>query len=195
VSAEPQRRGARIVDAILLATIEELARVGFAGLSVEEVAERAGVNKTTVYRRWATKSELVLAALTSGAGAGGEDPDTGDVRRDLLMHMRGARDGLSTPVGRGTYLALLADEPDIAEVAAQLRARGEARMRRILKRAIDRGELPQELDMEVFSEVIFGALQLRILLRRDAPANDEYLMKVIDIAVSGVSTPPAKKRR
>jgi AcrR family transcriptional regulator len=195
VKAEPHRRGSKVVDAILAATIEELARVGFAGLSVEDVSARAGVNKTTVYRRWPTKIELVLAALTAGAEGGGEEPDTGDVRSDLLVFMRDSRDRLSTPVGRGTFVALLADEPQVATVAAQLRALGDTRMRRIVKRAVARGELPRGLDMDLFGELIFGALQLRLLFRRDVPASDEYLERVIDAAVVGVNAPRARKAR
>jgi len=182
---EPQRRGAKVVDAILDAAMHELARVGFAGLSIEDGAARAGVNKTTVYRRWPTKRELVVAALTNAAIREEAMPNSGDVRRDLFEFMRGIRDVLSSPVGRSTYLALLADEPVIAGVAAEVRTRGEARMRMVIGRAIERGELPRDLDLELVGELIFGALQVRLLFKRDATVNDDYLHKVIDFVVAG----------
>ncbi|HEX6244732.1 MAG TPA: helix-turn-helix domain-containing protein, partial [Polyangiales bacterium] len=77
-----QGRSARVVEAVLQATAEELGRVGFLALRIDDVAERSGVNKTTIYRRWATKEELV-AAMLERMTLSHEVPDTGSLRGDL----------------------------------------------------------------------------------------------------------------
>src|SRR5512132_695784 len=84
--ARPRRpggRSARVRAAVLRATIAELLRTGYAGLSVEAVADRAGVHKTTVYRRWGTLQQLVTDALLAHVSAKVPQPDTGTLRSDL----------------------------------------------------------------------------------------------------------------
>src|SRR6187455_1103921 len=78
-------RSARVVSEVLSATLEAFAEQGYAGLSVEAVALRAGVNKTTIYRRWPTKADLVGAALVSLRDDDPEPPNTGSLRDDLLQ--------------------------------------------------------------------------------------------------------------
>lgn len=201
MESKPQRRGAKVVKAVLDATVQELGRQGFAGLSVEDVATRAGVNKTTVYRRWPTKSELVRAALLAANVATGELPNTGDVYGDLLEHTRGLRDRLASPVGRSIFIALLADDPAVASLAEELRRHGEARMRKILRRAIQRGELPRGLDMDLVGDVIFSQLQFRVLFVREATLSDQFLRKVIDVAIAGATdvaadrSAPSRRKR
>jgi len=196
VETEPQRRGAKVVDAILDATKGELARVGFAGLSVEDVATRAGVNKTTIYRRWPTKLELVRAALTTGAAVYHAAIDTGELRRDLLEYARNLRDGLSSPEGRSIYVALLANEPAIASLASELREEADAAVREILRRGIKRGELPRNADTELIGQMIFGALQYRVLFfREQGGVSDAYLARAIDIAIAGANAATKSSRR
>lgn len=194
METEPQRRGAKVVDAILDATKRELARVGFAGLSVEDVATHAGVNKTTIYRRWPTKLELVRAALTTGAAKVHHAAiDTGELRRDLLEYARNLRDGLSSPEGRSIYVALLANEPAIASLASELREGADAAVREILRRGIKRGELPRNADTELIGQMIFGALQYRVLFFHGEPVSDAYLAKAIELAIAGANA--TKSRR
>ena len=76
-------RSARVVEDVLKATLEEIGRAGYEALRVEDVASRSGVNKTTIYRRWPTKVDLVSAAMRHLAPAP-EPPETGSVRSDLL---------------------------------------------------------------------------------------------------------------
>src|SRR5262245_26513815 len=81
-------RASRVVRDVLQATREELDRAGYAELSVESVAALAGVNKTTIYRRWPTKSELVVAAIKEYFDQSQDFPDTGVLRSDLLEYVR-----------------------------------------------------------------------------------------------------------
>src|SRR6266487_2194893 len=83
LGTRPGGRSRRVVDEILRATAEELSTSGYAGLRIEDVAARSGVNKTTIYRRWPRKSDLVSAALLH-LWADEAPPDTGSLREDLL---------------------------------------------------------------------------------------------------------------
>src|SRR6185369_2792274 len=86
--AKARARGEPVVRDVLAATLAELAGAGYAGLRVEDVAARAKVNKTTVYRRWPTKEDLVRAALLSMTAEVSEAPNTGSLRGDLLAIAR-----------------------------------------------------------------------------------------------------------
>src|SRR3954464_11362465 len=81
-------RSARVVAEVLSATLEVFAEQGYAGFSVEAVALRAGVNKTTIYRRWPAKSDLLGAALFALRDEDPEPPDTGALREDLVQVLR-----------------------------------------------------------------------------------------------------------
>src|SRR6185437_8842867 len=81
-------RSERVVRSVLEAAVAEIARVGYVALRVDDVASRAGVNKTTIYRRWPTKPELVTAALRTIVGDQPETPDTGALRSDLIVLLR-----------------------------------------------------------------------------------------------------------
>src|SRR4051812_1829696 len=83
-------RSARVVNEVMSATLEVFAQHGYAGLTIEAVALLAGVNKTTVYRRWPSKVELLGAALVSLRDEEPEPPDTGSLREDLLQLLRQA---------------------------------------------------------------------------------------------------------
>src|SRR5436305_3436566 len=87
-AAATRRRGNVLVDAIFAATLDELADEGFAGLSIERIAERAHTGKASIYRRWGSRLELVLDALDAGLPQLDEVRDTGSTREDLLVVMR-----------------------------------------------------------------------------------------------------------
>lgn len=179
---ETQRRGAKVVDAVLAAALEELARVGFAGMSMEEVAARAGVNKTTVYRRWPTKLDLVRAALEDKA-RNKTLPDTGNVRDDLFTMVVTLWRLLATPKGRGLSLALMGADPEVAELARELRERHSA-PRDLIRRAIARGELPEDVDAGIIVESIFGAVHSRALMHR-AEVDESWARRLVDVVIDG----------
>ena len=83
-----RRRGDALLDAIYAAVMEELAEVGYPALSIERVADRARTGKASIYRRWPTRLELVLAAIDHVMPPYDDIPDTGDVREDLLVVLR-----------------------------------------------------------------------------------------------------------
>jgi AcrR family transcriptional regulator len=184
VVSEPQRRGAKVVDAILVAVVGELARVGFAGLSVEVIAERAGVNKTTIYRRWPTKSDLVIAALRDKVTRTLSPPNTGSFRDDLFVMFTTVRGMLASPEGRSLFLAMLGADRSVIEIARELRETGETAPRHIIRQAIERGEIPEGIDDELLLNAIFGALEHRLIFQQTT-VTDAVARRLIDIVVTG----------
>jgi AcrR family transcriptional regulator len=184
--ANPRPRGAPVVRAVEEATLEELARVGYGALSFDEVAARAGVNKTTVYRRWPTKPALVKAALTAFADAAPPLRESGDVREDLLAIARRWRDAMSTRHGRGLTRMLLGGcaDPGVVELAMAIRHEFEARARRILARASERGALREDADPSLVVAVIGGWI-VHMLFREQVVVEDARLERLVDLLLSG----------
>jgi len=105
-ASRPGGRTARVRERILAATVELIARDGTDGFRYEEVAERAGVHKTSVYRNWPDRDELIIEALTRHAGREVPLADTGDLRADLVEFLLALAAELTTPVGRALVSAV-----------------------------------------------------------------------------------------
>ena len=142
--------------AILGAVTELLLEVGFAGLSVEGVAARAGVGKATIYRRWSSKSELVVEAMRAKAFVVCPLVDTGDVRSDLRTMLRSLLASMQGEDGRlmAQFAAERMRHPQLAEeFQRRFVAERKAAIRQLLQRAIERGDLDAGTDVELVAEV------------------------------------------
>ena len=117
--ARARRRGAELEDAILRAAAEELTESGYAGLTMDRMARRAGTNKNTIYRRWPSRAALGIAAYRQLVAAAAPSPDTGELRRDVLEMMRRANGNWSSPAG-GLLRDLLAAAGDDPQLLAQI---------------------------------------------------------------------------
>ena len=194
VTAEaPQRgrpRSERARKAILEAASELLLARGLSAVSMDAVAERAGVSKATIYRWWPTKETLALDALyTEWAAARPHPRDTGSLRGDLLSLLRPwARLAGSRPYGR-VVAALLTEAQTDPVFAAEYRERfvepRREQAREIFRRAIERGEIPADTKVEVALDLLYGPLYHR-LLHGHAPLNDRFVREVIDMVLDGV---------
>lgn len=143
----PRRRGEALNSAIYRATLEELVENGYAGLTMERVAERAKAGKASLYRRWPSRVALVMEAvyhtLPDAAGA----PDTGSLREDLLAALRHTAAALSGPAGealRGLLGEALRDEDSARVFREKSQGAGRKLMAEITRRAVERGEIPAE---------------------------------------------------
>ncbi|MGW7057251.1 TetR/AcrR family transcriptional regulator [Streptomyces sp. NPDC054904] len=154
-AGSPQRRspavgrGSRMRAAVLAATVEELAAVGYTALTVERVAQRAGVHKTTIYRNWQHHDRLVAEALAGHFADDVPVPDTGSVEGDLRELARSLVATLTSPVGRALLATVLSDAARVPELAEIKKAFFEDRFRRavpVVTRAVERGELPVDTD-------------------------------------------------
>jgi AcrR family transcriptional regulator len=194
VTAEaPQRgrpRSERARKAILEAAAELLLARGLSAVSMDAVAERAGVSKATIYRWWPTKETLALDALyTEWAAARSQTRDTGSLRGDLLSMLRPwARLAGSRPYGR-VVAALLTEAQTDPVFGAEYRQRflepRREQVREIFRRAIERGEIPADTKVEVSLDLLYGSMYHR-LLHGHAPLNDRFVRDVVDTVLNGV---------
>lgn len=164
---ESRVRSPRKAAQIYAATIEHLAQVGYADLTVEAVADRAGVNKTTIYRSWPSKDELVAAAVTGAAALEFPIPDTGTLRGDLVEVVAAAARLLAGEPGRGVALAMLAapNRTATARAAADFFTDRLRREAVIFDRARARGEITDDVSGEQVMDLLAGALWFRMLVR------------------------------
>jgi len=194
VTAEaPQRgrpRSERARKAILEAAAELLLARGLSEVSMDAVAERAGVSKATIYRWWPTKETLALDALyTEWAAAPSQTRNTGSLRGDLLSMLRPwARLAGSRPYGR-VVAALLTEAQTDPVFGAEYRQRflepRREQVREIFRRAIERGEIPAGTKVEVALDLLYGSMYHR-LLNGHAPLNDRFVRDVVDTVLNGV---------
>jgi AcrR family transcriptional regulator len=176
--------------AILAAATELLAERGLGGMSMEEVAARAGVGKATVYRRWGSRGALALDAFLAEFSRQQPLPDTGTFRGDLLAALRGwIRSVTRTPAGR-MLAGLVAEAQRDPALAAAWRERVFEPLRTsntvLVRRAIDRGEIPADTDADVVLDLLFGSAYHR-LLQGHRPLTDQFARRVTDLIVAGVT--------
>ena len=181
-------RSAEADAAIVRSTLELLREEGFRGLSVEAVRARAGVGKATIYRRYPDKSALVRAAM-GAIHADLELPDTGSVRGDLeaafaLVYATGLDSGTLVLMPR--LLAEATSEPELhaAFTAALVEPRRGA-FHEILSRGVRRGELPQDADLDLITDLITGPIIYRLLIERGEIADPMgYIRRVLDAVLA-----------
>jgi AcrR family transcriptional regulator len=179
--ARPGGRSARVRTAVLEATLAELVEHGPGGASIEAVATRAGVHKTTVYRRWGTRDKVVAEALLEVSSREIPAPDTGSVVDDLRALMHATAVTITSPMGGALIRVLVAEADRVPQVRAVLHEFWEQRFAvvgEVVRRGIDRGDLPATTDVELLTERLIGPLYLRLLVTLrpvDAAYADEVL--------------------
>ncbi len=164
----------------------ELARVGVLRLSIPEIAKRARVNKTSIYRRWPTKARLVRAALAGAVTQVEDAPDTGSLAGDLQALARAVADFIASPLGKSALRTAVADAKPVAMPA------WGASLPAVLQRAVDRGELASDVDGSLMLFTIAGALMHRVLVER-APIDDDYLSRLVRLIERGVRPEPSPR--
>jgi AcrR family transcriptional regulator len=194
-SASPKRgrpRSEKARNAILEAAAELLLARGLEAVSMDAVAEQAGVSKATIYRWWPSKQMLALDALFGWATSRAPTRDTGTLRGDLLALVRPlVREIRSRPFGR--VIAALVSEAQSDPVFAEayrthfVDPRREA-MRAAFARAAERGEVAADLDVEVALDLIYGPVYHR-LLQGHAALSDRFARDVVELALGGIVLP------
>lgn len=159
-----------ITTALRRALVEELAAVGYGRLSIEAVARRAGVAKTAVYRRWRSKLEMVLEIVSEVAGQSLAPVDTGSLRGDLELVLRIINRALAHPLASQIVPDLLAEaarNPQIAEtLQGALRTAQSEVAGLLVDRAVRRGELPADTDVDLAVDLVVGPLYWRLAVAR-----------------------------
>jgi AcrR family transcriptional regulator len=189
-SVRPGRpRSAQAHQAILDAAVALFIEQGLEGMSVEAVAARAGTGKTTIYRRWPSKEDLVIDAIAQVLAAA-PTTDSGSVREDLLGLGRELHGLMSSSASGGVFPRMAAE---VARRSRLGRLYGQrvigprrAALAEALQRGIQRGELPKDTDVELAIDLLVGGLLLRRLtgrLRRSDPTPE----RAVDILLAGLS--------
>jgi AcrR family transcriptional regulator len=179
-------RSARTEQAIIEATLGLLSEVGYGGLSIEGVAARAGVAKTTIYRRWRTKAELAVAAAEELAQKV-RVPDTGSTLEDLVLLLRDIIKVYRTTVAGRILPGLIAEWADNPELAAVFRRFFGSRreiMLQVLKSGVSQGELRPDLDPELTADLLYGPIYYRLLVS-GAPLTAALANRIVDAVIRG----------
>ncbi|HYJ56674.1 MAG TPA: TetR/AcrR family transcriptional regulator [Mycobacterium sp.] len=170
-----------ITTAITDAVLDELAERGYARLSMEAVAKRAGVGKSALYRRWASKQEMALAVVAEFSVGYADFPDTGSLAGDLRGSLEAVTHWLSHPKFSRILADLVAEmgrNPELSDfVAGMIGEPRRERGRALLQRAIHRGELNRDTDMELALDLLAAPIYWRLLVR-DGEVEPGYLDKL-----------------
>src|SRR5262249_38086935 len=186
----PGRR-ARSEDAILDSTRELLAEVGVRGLTIEAVAARSGVAKTTIYRRWRDKNELALAAvwadLLSTTQAG---DNVGDTRAELLGFLEPVIAILRSPLPRDGIRGLTSEIAQNPDLSRNYRERIiEPRLDQlaaVVSRGVERGDLRSDTDVRLAHELLIGPVLYRLLYSAQ-PLDDGLGSRIVDAVLRAFS--------
>lgn len=185
----PGGRAARVRTAVLRAAAELLTEVGYDRMTFEEVAARAGVHKTTVYRRWPTKAALTADAAALHSADAVPIPDTGTVVEDLKLLVREVVANIGTEGGARRSRSIAAAAATSDELASAMHgfwAQRLALSAEVVERAVERGELPASTDANLIIETVIGPLWVRLLLTGE-PITDELADRVVELVAAGAT--------
>jgi len=158
-------RSEQVRTAILTATIDELTDRGYAALTIEGIAARAGAGKQTIYRWWPSKADVVLDALLEMAAELVAVPDTGSLRGDLMAFLASTfRQRGQRPVLVGLMAQAVFDPVFGREFRDRFLFSRRDVLREILRRGVARGEISADEDLELVLDIVFGVLWYRLLL-------------------------------
>ena len=173
---------------MLEAALAELAESGLARLSMESIARRAGVNKTTLYRRWGDWETLLADAMLARAEERVPIPDTGSLRDDLRALAEAVAADSRSPESQAVVRAVAAEAaPGTALLEAKRRFWAErfALDGEVVQRAIARGEVGEDVDPQTAVEAVLGPLYFRLLVTGEE-LDDEFIGRIVDLVVAAL---------
>jgi len=173
-------------QAILNATVELLAEQGYSALTVEGVATRAGVGKATIYRRWSSKLPLVIEAY--GDLPAFEEADTGDLETDLERILRSyIRLYNTTPLGAvvPSLAGELPHNPELMDLFAPVVRERRQPLMLALQRAVERGEIPADTDLDLAADLILGPITVRVFFT-PGKLNPKMIQPIVRVALDGL---------
>jgi AcrR family transcriptional regulator len=176
-------------QAILRSTLKLIRRASFAQLSIEAIAADAGVGKATVYRWWPNKGALVVDAFASSTEEELRFPDSGSVYRDMALQMNQFLAVLHSSRGRIVKAVIAAGQSDgklLEEFRNRLLRPRRQGAYRTLRRGIERGELPENLDLDLVLDILYGAMYMRFLIRHDE-LSEAYVNDVCRLVLDGAA--------
>jgi len=187
LTAEPERsrrgrpRDPAVDEAVLTAAVDLLAEVGYARLTMDQIAARAGVGKASVYLRWPNKVALVAEAIQQHAAVVPDVPDTGSLREDMLTFLRALlRRKSSAQRALAAVTSEIASNPELRKAWRQsVTGTLSACVGMIVEHAIERGELPRTSDVELLSMLPLTLLQ-NWRLEHDQGPDNQAVERIVD---------------
>ncbi len=180
-------RDARSHQAVLAATLDLLGEVGYRRFTVGGVAKRAGVGKSTIYRWWPSKLDLILEAAAPQLEIG-LAPDTGSTRHDLNIGAEQAIASFSRPIAAQVLFVVIADleeDPRLREIyQSKWVLPWRVSMANALERGIANGDLAKGLDVELVIDMLAGTIFQRVLVIPE-PMTDGLAQRLIDLVIRG----------
>lgn len=170
---------------ILQAVGEILSEVDYAKLTIEEVASRAGVGKSTIYRWWKNRSELIFAAFREHTASVFELDFEQSLRTNLIQQLEKLSIALDHPIGRA-LLVVVAENREAAGIFFQeyLLPRRE-QMRKLLQLAIQRQQIVSDYPFELMLDTLYGPIHYQIIFFNRVP-DRRYLEQLVDLVVSPI---------
>jgi len=188
IRPRPGGRSARIQAAVFEAALRLLEERGYESLSFASIASCAGVHEATLYRRWKTKEQLVIDAITSLVTQDIAVPDTGTFRLDLIAILQSLRIFLQSAIGQAILQAAVATThiPELCAFRKDYWHHRRAHLQILFDRAIARGELSPQTDPQLFLETLIGVLYVRLFVINEQV--DEALPeRIVDLVLLGVN--------
>lgn len=182
-------RSERARQAILESTLRFLQERGFPEFTIESIAADASVGKATIYRWWPNKAALIVDAFASAATKKLHFPDTGSIQTDMQLQMRQLVQVLRSRRGRIVSAVISGGQSDSSLIEA-FRERFMMPRRReaygTLRKAITRGELPADLDLDLMLDSLYGPIYMRFLLRHDT-LSDRFVDDLCELVLGAVT--------
>ncbi|MEU6560753.1 TetR/AcrR family transcriptional regulator [Nocardia nova] len=166
-SSAPLGRGPKVRAAVLAATVDELSERGYAAFTIDNVAHRTGVHKTTVYRRWPDREALIAEALAESVAAEIPIPDTGSLDDDLRVLARGVVAWANSASGRAVLAVMVSTAAGLPAPPNSARHVFRDRIRQtlpVVTRAVARGEIPEGTDPAELIKTLVAPIYFRVLI-------------------------------
>jgi AcrR family transcriptional regulator len=185
-------RSPQVQEAILRATLQLLAEVGYEHMSIEAVAAHAGVGKTAIYRRWNSKEELIVDALAS-AKKHPKMPDSGNVQQDMLLWVEAFIQNLHDPIERQGVALLIGTLFQHAQLAERYWSKYLVQITQdlteVLKRGQERGEIREDIALETVIDILSGAVIYQMFLKPSSDALLDEFRQAIAMLLQGIAGP------
>ena len=183
--------------AIRRATLKELARVGYRGMSMESVARRAGVGKAALYRRWPSKRAMIVALIADWGAEAAETPDTGALEGDIEVFLTATLKWFADPLNSRIFLDLVAEakrDPKLkAMLYSGLRERRRAAAEKILQRGITRRDLPGDVDVQLALDLMEAPLFWRAVVTQ-GDTSGPYIRTMTGALLRAIDATPVTQR-
>ncbi len=178
-------RARQIVRSVRDATLSELTRVGYAKLTIGGVARAAGVSRSTIYRRWPSKADLVDALMLPTVDRLDATPRSGHLARDLTALIEQLDRNVHAPDGAALVRVLTSSHPELDEVSRHARARARAAFQRVFEDAVARGELRADTDVAMAVHLAFAGAVVGIVGDGDGMQPDR-IARLVTLLLEGV---------